>query len=302
MGVCILGMGDCGNKSSSSFVSNVRNINQTMTNMVSSTSQSVRVTQINVQSNKIKLVAPPGYDKSWGPLSKNCVFKNTQEMNATQKVSVTLDLSSTKNLQTQVSTALKNANENAVKQKTDFLQTASNSSSSATTINQAIENLVSTNINDTVKQSLDQLMKNAQTNELEITGPVECAPGTAISENVQKMVVSQISEALTKALTGTTLSNVSKLTSDNTNKNNADQEGGGIGSVISSVFKGLTGLLGTMGMIWVAIIGIVVIGAIFFLPTILKAVGGGGTTKMGNGSFAQMLFGRRKVRFGRRFR
>jgi hypothetical protein len=134
-------------------------------------------------------------------------------------------------------------------------------------------------------------MTNAQTNELEITGPVECAPGTAISENVQKMVVSQISEALTKALTGTTLSNVSKLTSDNTNKNTGDQEGGGIGSVISNLFKGLTGLLQGPFIIIGIIVVVLAILAYVFRGTISKIA----EKKAG-------AFGRRKVRFGRRFR
>ena len=226
MGVCIVGMvGDCGNKSSSSFASNVSIINQAMTNMVSSTSSSSTVHNFNVQNNSIEIVLPPDYTyKTHGPPSKNCVFSNVQNMNASQKVSVSLDVNNIKDLRKQISTALKTENDQAVKQKSAFLQTASNSSSTATTVNEAISNLVSTNISESVRLELKTLLDNAQNNNLKIPGPVECSKeNPTLSSNIQNMVSSQIVDSITKALTKTTLSEVMGTTSDIKNKGKNDE-------------------------------------------------------------------------------
>ena len=270
MGVCILGMGDCGSKTDNKSITNITNINKTMTNMVSSTSQTVKVTQINTQNMEVEVLAPPGYNAStWGPLIKGCSFKNNQTMNATQKVSVTLDLTSTKNLQTQIASSLKAENSNAVKQKTDFLQTASTSANNYTEVNQVIDNLVSTNIDDSVKNDLSQLMQNAQSNKLHIYGPVDCG-GKALSENVQQMLVTQISDTLTKALTGTTVSAALKADASASNKNVTDQEGGGLGSLMTSFFKGLGGLMTGPLMIIALIIVVALVGVFIFRKTLSK--------------------------------
>ena len=264
MGVCILGMGDCGNKSSSSFTTNVSKISQTMSNMVTSTSNSTYVKNYNVQNNAVNVTAPPGYDRSWGPLMKGCTMSNNQTMNATQSVSVSLDVSSTKNLQTQITNSLKAANDTSTKQKSAFLQTASNSSSSATTVNEAISNLVSTNISDSVTNSLQVLLDNAQNNIVNVVGPVECTKDNPnFTVNIQNMLVSQIVNTITKALTGTTLSNIQKSTTDATNKVTADQEGEGVTSIIDSLFDGIGGVIsGPFKYIGIAIVAVVLLGII----------------------------------------
>ena len=112
------------NDSSAEFNSNVSIINQTMTSMATNTSNSTTVHSFNVQNNAVTVTRPPGFT---GINMKNCTISNNQVMNATQKVSVSLDVSSTKNLQNQIKNALTTSNDNAVKQKAGFLQTASNS-------------------------------------------------------------------------------------------------------------------------------------------------------------------------------
>jgi hypothetical protein len=263
MGICILGMGDCGNKTDVKSITNITNINKTMTNMVSSRSQTVRATQINTQNMLVEVLPPPGYNAvTWGPLIKNCSFKNNQTMDASQKVSVTLDLSDTAALQNQIASALKAASDTAIKQKTDLFQTASNNSNSYTNVNQVIDNLVSTNITNSVTNELKQLMKNAQNNSLKIYGPVDCG-GKTLSENTQKMLTSQISETLTKALTGTTLANVLKSSADSAIKNDVDQKGGGLTDFVKGVFEGLGSLFGSMYMIFIVIF--IVIGVLLYM-------------------------------------
>ena len=290
MGFCLAGMGECGNKSSNEFTSNVSIINQTMTNMVSSTSNSSIIHNYNVQNNAVKLTRPPGYT---GVNAKNCTFLNNQQMNATQKVSVSLDVTSTKNLQNQISNALKTANDTAIKQKTAFLQTASNESSTATTVNEAISNLVSTNISDEVRNSLDVILNNAQNNDLTIEGPIECTKENPyISSNIQNMLSSQIVDSITKALTGTTVSNLTETTSDISNKNDVDQEGEGITGFLKELGKLFTG---SMTIIAVVVIVVAIIGAIVFFVFIK------GGSKSPVAAFGAMLFGRKKVRFGRKY-
>ena len=293
------------NKSSASFASNTSIINQSMTNMVNSTSNSTTVHNFNVQNNSVKVIAPPGYTyATYGPLVKGCTVMNKQTMNATQKVSVSLDVSSTKNLQTQISNALKTANDTAIKQKAAFLQTANNESSTATTVNEAISNLVSKNINDSVTNSLTTLLNNAQNNVVELVGPVECTKeNPTLSANIQELLSSQIVDTITKALTGTTISEITSTKSDIKNKTSSDQEGEGISGAISAVFSGFTGLVsglfdgvtGPFKWIIIAIVAAIIIGglvAIFKKPSPPEASVAA--------AFGRMLFGGRKSRFGRR--
>ena len=176
-------------------------------------------------------------------------------------------MSSTKNLQNQIKNALITSNDNAVKQKAGFLQTASNSSSSKTTVNEAISNLVTNNISDTVTNSLVAILDNAQNNKIIIEGPVECSKENPyIFSNIQNMLTSQIVDTITKALTGTTISNVMETSSDISNKNVGDQEGEGIGSVISAFFEGLAGLIsGTVMAIGAIVIVLaIIVGCIIY--------------------------------------
>jgi hypothetical protein len=288
MGICILGMGDCGSKSDNRSITNIKNVNQTMTNMVSNTSVSTNVQQANIQRNKIKVLAPPGYDKSWGPLMKNCTVKSSQNMNASQTVKVSLDLKDETALKNQISTALKTANETAQKNKTEFLATASTTSNNYTEVNQVIENLVSTNISKSVYDDLKQLMESIQENEGEFYGPIECAPGTAFYENAQTMVVKQVADKLTKALTGTSVDNVLETKVENTNKTVQEGESGGATGLLNA-FGGI--FTGPLMMILGIVIAVAVLGIIGLV--IFKSLGSKKAA-----AFGGMLFGRKKSRFG----
>jgi len=296
MGLCFLGMGDCGAKSDTKSITNIKNINQSMTNMVTSTSNSVTATQFNVQSNSIKVIAPPGYDfKTYGPLVDGCVFTNNQSMNASQKVSVTLDLKDTKSLQKQISSALKQTNDNAVKQKTEAFATASTTANNYTEVNQVIENLVSTNITNDVRNSLTVLMKNAQSNKLEIPGPVKCTSANpTLSSNVQSMITSQIVDTITKSLTGTTLSEALKTETDLANKNKVDQESGGLAGLIKSVGDMIGSIVGGALLVPALMIGGCCVLIILLIWGIPKLLGPNATPTPAQ--FGKLFFG--KSRFG----
>lgn len=293
--VCILGMGDCGNKSDVKSITNIKNISKTMTNMVSDKSQNVKVTNFNTQENTILVKAPPDLKDYGLPNVKNCRFVNNQEMDATQDVSITLNYENTTSLKQQVEAALKQANKDALTQKTAFLQTSSNKSNNYSEVNNLIENLVSTNITDTVQQKISQIMENAQRNTLTIDGPIECDVGAPpVNENFQKMLVKQLSKVLTKALTGTTVEAVTKTATDVQKDTKIDQTGGGIADFVSAVFSGFAGLM--KGPLMVIVIGIVLLAGLAFVfkGTISKIA----EKRLGFGR--RRRFGKRSTSYGRR--
>jgi len=292
MGVCILGMGDCGNKSSSSFTTNVSLINQSLTNMVNSTSNSTIVKNFNSQNMEVNV----------GGKSIGCTYSNNQNINASQKVSVSLDVSNTKNLQAQITNSLKASNDQAVKQQTGVLQTASSSTSTATTVNQAISNLVSTNITDSVLNQLSVILNNAQKNKVNIKGDAICTKeNPTLSSNVQNILSSQIVDTITKALTGTTLSTLTKNESDIKNRGSVDQKGGGLDTLISSFFSGLSSLFTGPIMIIGLIVIVLAVLAFVFKGTISKIAESKAGVSSSPAAIAQ--FGRRlakMTRFGAR--
>ena len=261
MGICILGCGDCGNKSSAEFKSNVSVINKAVTNMVSNVSQSTNVQTFNSQDIHLEFK---------GDLT-DCPITSTQTMSANQTVKVSLDVTNKKNLQNQVTNALITSNKSAINQKSGFLQTASNSASTATTVDEAISNLVDTNISDTVYQGLSQMMSNLQNKTMVFYGNMDCKGRTLVFG--QDMLVSQIADALTKALTGTTLSTINNTTSNIENVSSSDQEGKGVSEAIAALFKGIAGVFSSIfkgigdmvsspGMIIMVLIILAVIGFI----------------------------------------
>jgi hypothetical protein len=278
MGICILGMGDCANKSDSKAITNIKNINKSMTNMVSSTRQSSNVQSINTQSNTVEVVWPKDFtsaDKKElilaGVYANNgCSFNNVQKMNASQKVSISLNLENKRSLQKQISSHLKAEQEQATKQKTEFLATSPSTANSYTEINQVIDNLVSTNIDDSVMQDLKQIMQNFQGNKLIIEGPIKCTDGKPYATNVQEMLVNQISESLTKALTGTTLAEAMASSAESSQKQKTEQESGGLTGFIKGLFEGLSSLISGPIMIIGLIVVVLAILAYVFRGTISK--------------------------------
>jgi hypothetical protein len=271
MGICVVGMGDCGNKSDQKAITNITNINKSMTNMVSSTKQSSIIQSFNTQSNKVKITWPnyPGFKRMPGEyLIDGCTFDNIQTMNATQKVSISLDLSSTTNLQNQISSTLKADQAQATKQKTEFLATASNTSNNYTEINQVIDNLVSNNITNEVVQHLTQILKNFQGNELILEGPIICRDGKPYAKNKQEMLVTQISDTLTKAITGTTVANAISASATASQTQASDQEAAGATSFITglldSLFGGLSSVMtGPLIFLGIGLIAFVILAVVY---------------------------------------
>jgi len=239
MGVCVLGMGDCG--STSTIVNNMTSstVNQILTNMVNTTSQNVAATQINIQTANVTL----------GNI-KNCkdIGNIYQEMGATQTVTVNLDLKSTQSLQNQVATALKAKVSTDIEQKQGFLTTASTTANTTTNINDYINNLTSTNITSQTLQDIKAFMNSAQTGSF-LAKDIDCSglpPGTSanIGNISQHMVTSQVVDIVMKAVMGQTVNNIIDNTVDQTADIKVKQENSGFGGMLSDIIGKITGLVG----------------------------------------------------------
>jgi hypothetical protein len=120
-----------------------------------------------------------------------------------------------------------------------------------------------------------------------------------LAGNNQTIISNQIVDTITKALTGTTLSNIQSNKSESTNSNTSDQEGGGVGSVVSSLFSGLSKLVSSAMLGPIIIIGIIIlilgILAYVFRGTISKiAEKKADSIPLAKTAFGKFLFGRKR--------
>lgn len=275
-----------GSSQSSQVKQTVEILNKSMTTLTTKNQNSASARNIN--ANNLTLTFGDNARPMPGTDPNKCSLNIGQKIKANQTVKLMAKFTSTNDLQTQMKTALQNSIAQSSSSQQQALATTLNVQNSKQEINQKVSNIVETNITNEVVNEVNGFLDNVNNGTLEIKGIFPC-PINITQEIVSDQVVSMLSDAMI----GNSISNsTDTAASAASTQATASKQTGIIGD--------LTGLVGTMGMIWIAVIGIIVLGVIFFLPTILKAVGGGGTTKMGNGSFAQMLFGRRKVRFGRR--
>jgi hypothetical protein len=260
VGICII-LGSCGNKSSTSFTTNVSNINKTVTNIINSNTNSASATNVNSNSFTLRqspqvVLVPAG---PYGPAivsepfsCTNCTFNMGQSIVANQKVKLMAKIESKQDLQNQISNALKQDNSTKSTQKSQFLQTASNSTSTATTVNEAIENLISTNITDQTVNAINAMLTNANSGIIELTGKNE----NLTINDPQSIVSSQIIDLITTSITGTSVKNITSNTSDIKNKDVNDQSGEGIFSLFTGVFKfiamGIAAVVGIIVLIFLA--------------------------------------------------
>ena len=258
---CFLGLGDCGNI-----------LNGIMTNVISKNSNSATATSVNLNSFTIQQMPPtvlvpavPAIltpDKtailqpyipaivSKAPNITGCSIIIGQSIKSKQSVKLMAKITNINDFKTQIKNAIKTEVSNETKQKAAFLQTAANEASTATKINDLIDNRVETNITNETISSVNAMITNANSGILLLTGNVICPPGGSIT-NMQEIITSQIAELLTTSLTGTTLSNDIDDTSDTTIKNKIDQEGKGL-------FSGLEMLVYAA----VAIVALIILGVI----------------------------------------
>lgn len=307
MGVCVLGLGECGITNTSQAKTNVTNLSKTLTTMVSSKSQSVQTTSFTTQNVTINILAPKQRLPKGTYNIDGCDIRVNQNILANQSVSVSLNSTRKEDLQAQISNAIKSANTTANTNKTEYMTTTSTNNNTFNTFDQFIDNLVSTSITDTVTSSVNTIITNAQNQVINIQGPVKCYPGTPLITSVQSTIVSQIVTVLLEALADTSLLTTETSDSSNSQDVTNNSTSTGVQGAISALFNGIKGIMtGPLVVFGIGIILLAILAYVFRGP-ISKAMNkGASATPAGRvagvaGAMSKFSFGRRSL-FGRRRR
>jgi len=291
MGVCILGMGDCGSTSTNTVKETQNTINQALTNMVNDTSTSSNIRTINIQEGTVTLGNIKGGCKNLGNID--------QSIQSGQTVKLNINISSTKNLQDQVANALKAKVNNSTTQKQGFLTTASTTSNNYTSIDQYINNLVSSNITDSVRQSLDSLVKNHQKGNIKALD-IDCTGGGENIGNISQYAISsQVVDILFKALVKNDVKHTLDNKSETDVKNKVDQENSGLTGLVAELGKILNSILSTPFLIIGALILVVILLIVIFKFMFTGSSKSSAPVPKAVASFGKMLFGNKKI--GRRY-
>jgi hypothetical protein len=273
-----------GSSQSSSVKQTVEVLNKSMTNLVTSSTNSASAKNTNSNSFKISIGEK-------GDI-QNCNFNLTQKINAKQAVKVMAKFSSEADLQTQMKAALKNSVDQSSQSTQAALATSIGVQNSKQEINQKISNIVETNITNETFNEVNGFLDNLNSGELEIKGKWSCAKtGGAIVIN-QDIVSEQIVELLSDAMIGNKITTSTDTATEAVSKQVLKSEQKGVIDAIS-------GLVSSAAFAILApIIAIVIIIAILmfvFKGSISKIA-----EKKAGISFGTWLFGRKKFRFGGR--
>ena len=284
MGICVVGMGECGTTSVNKQRQVTSTLNQTLTELANNVSSGQNIQTKTLQNAKVKLG-----NIFIGPKCDNATIGNiNQTSNVSQKISVNFDLSSSQSLAAQVSQAVQAAVKNDQTQKQGVFTTASTDLNNDLTVESYLTNSISTKISSNVVNELKNVLENAQNGDFS-GGDIICnAPGLSIGNIVQQMTVQQMVDIILKSILGSEAVSDLKSTSGVDVFNKSKQENSGLTGFISALFSGLSKLVGSAGL------------AIFllaFAPCILITVcvcacallggrggGGGGSGKKTNAS------------------
>jgi len=238
MGICILGLGDCGSKTDTSSVANKTLINQTLTNMITKTSQTATTTIKANQTGSIHYKGGVDMDNCPNALS---IY---QSLKVNSDIKLVLNTKSGSDLKTQIANALSALQTSDTKQKQGALTTANVSSSTHTTTNDVINNLVSTNVWNETAQTLNNTIKAFQTGKIDIDGPFKCKNSANASQIVQEAIVSQLVGIMMDALYSTQVDTELKNTDDTKQVIKTTQDNSGLGGLIQGIMDTLAKLVG----------------------------------------------------------
>jgi hypothetical protein len=234
MGVCILGMGECGSKSTSINNSNKTLINEALTKSITNTSQGVTATIKASQTATIKF--------NGGVILKGCpnslnVYQNLKVM---QDVKLNLQVKSGNDLKNQVANAVATLQTNDTTQKQGFLTTGSVDSNTSNNISEFIKNVVSNDVWNSTAQSLSSKIEAFQKGTIEIDGPFTCEDSANSANIVQEAIVEQLVGVIMDSLYSTAVGSTIDNKSDSSQGNKTQQDNSGLGGVLNS----LIGLVG----------------------------------------------------------
>jgi hypothetical protein len=283
---CYFGVvGDCGNKSEVETEQENTSISKALTNMVNSKSSSTYVKTINVQSSNVQIEEIDGCSGDIGNIYQGITSNQTVKLN--------IDLSSTQDLQAQLKAAITAQAEKDVAQKAGPFTTATNTSATKTKISNYVENLVSTNITNEVRQELSSIIENYQTGNITIK-KIRCNKGDPPLKmgNVSQTVIStQIVDVLLNALSKQKAETEVDTKTVSKTRDTIDQKAEGIDAIFAAIAEMFMGPLRWVAIIIVLAIcaGVLGIGALIILPRFFRK-------KPELTKFGKMLFGNSRRR------
>ena len=273
-----------GSSQSSSVKQTVEVLNKSVTELVTKNTNSSSARNSN--SNSFRITIGEKGDV------QGCNLSFTQKITASQQVKVMAKFASKADLQTQMKTALKNSVDQSSSSTQGALALSLNVQNSKQEINQKISNIIETRITNETVNEVNGFLDNLNNGELEIKGKWSCAAsGGAIVIN-QSIVSDQIVELLSDTMVGNSITTTTDTTASADSKQKTISEQKGLDSIIDSIGGLFTG---PMIIIAVVVIVVAIIGAIVFFVFIK------GGSKSPVAAFGAMLFGRKKVRFGRKY-
>lgn len=230
----------------SSSMTDATNIVQTsVTNIVNKQSQSTSTNAANAQSIKINIGTSTG-----------CSITSNQLINSSNVTDAISNLNTTSNISTMMQAAVSASVASLQSSKNGFLALAFNNQESNEDIENNLNTTIEANVTDENSASLIAIATNVQNGLFEI-GSITCTPGqqglvidqTMVLKEYAKQVTGLISKVLMK--NASIASAISKESSSQTSVNK------GLGSIFSAM------------MMFYLIIGILLIGAVIFLPKML---------------------------------
>ena len=238
-GFCALGIGDCGSKAKTETNIDLKTINSAVNNFVSSKSNKVTASGINL--NDMELVI--------GRTSGHCNITASQKITSTQTTTGELSPSDMKDLRSKIKEATDTSIDQQAKAKSGFFQTAPATSENISNYKNTVENKINNTVTDTQIQDISNSVFNKNTKKVTLG---ECTDDSKLDfsqDIVSQLVTEGIMKGVTKAVAGAEADVSQKLGI----KSSSESKGSGLEDVIASIFAGLTSIYGIIGIIVVCI-------------------------------------------------
>ena len=238
-GFCALGIGDCGSKAKTETNIDLKTINSAVNNFVSSKSNKVTASGINL--NDMELVI--------GRTSGHCNIDATQKITSTQTTTGELSPTDMKDLRSKIKEATDASIDQQAKAKSGFFQTAPATSENISNYKNTVENKINNTVTDTQIQDISNSVFNKNTKKVTLG---ECTDDSKLdfSQDIVSQLVTQgIMKGVSTAVAGAEADVSQKLGI----KSSSESKGSGLEDVIASIFAGLTSIYGIIGIIVVCI-------------------------------------------------
>ena len=228
--VCILGMGDCGAKATTSLSVDMSTTVAQIAKTLTSTSQASTTSVVN--ANKFKIVV--------GGSIINSTIKNNQTINSNVKISTELTTQTKNQISQDVQATMKATVNQAASAQSGFLATAGSTSKNTATFNNAVNTSLSTeNITKTISDTYADIV-NTNSNEIFIGKDLN---GSYIDNN-QDIANQLVSIAIVNQLVDNLNTQLAKDGFDGQITQSATAKSGGIAELVSAIFQGPAMLVG----------------------------------------------------------